>query len=900
MAQEASRTVPAQDGRQRRYRWSELQELIFLDRYARKGSRADITVGDTVVVLTREHPKYPQKEAGEVVAVDGDDITVRLRSGELFTQKRARIDRPLETRPEDMWDRMARAIVQVEPKERRKELEKEFRWLLQDWRFVPGGRINAMLGTGQNLTAYNCYVIPIRPDDPSHGNDSRRAIMDTLRNMVEIMARGGGVGINLSTLRPRLAYVQGVNGKSSGSVSWGQLFSTATGLVEQGGSRRGALMLILNVWHPDIIEFINAKRDFGVLTNANVSVGLTDDFERALDNDEDWDLVFPDYEAVGQEIYDREWDGNLRRWQEKGYPIKVYQTVRARDLWRMIVESAWASAEPGIVRMDYSNRMSNTWYFHELIATNPCGEQFLPAWGVCNLGHINLSRFVENGQVLWDDLKKAARLGVRFLDNVIDITPYFFEENERVQKAERRIGMGTMGLAEMLIKLGLRYGSPESLEMIDQVYRTIAVEAYLGSVELAQEKGAFPMFDAEKFLQSGFMQGMPEEVRAAVREKGIRNATLLTQAPTGTTGTMVGTSTGIEPYYQWTYWRTGRLGRKEVNEAIVQEWFDAHPEVEPKLENLPDYFVTALDLTPEEHVRVQAAIQRWVDSSISKTTNCPADWTVEQVEELYALARQLGCKGVTIYRDKSRDEQVLSRKEEAEAAAQAATAAAGAVPAGATGAPVNGNGTMAAMRDASQTIGEVPEEVAGYTFRQKTMVGTARITVNEKDGEPFETIIVLGKGGMDVTADSEAMGRLISLYLRTPSPVPNTKKLALVVEQLRGIGGAQPFGFGPNKVLSLPDALAKALERYLHRKVGDRPASDAVQENAAAREAPAGAPWAGAGNPAPPADPASYAHPAENGAPALPGADLCPACGSFSFIKAEGCGYCRNCGHSTC
>ncbi|MFS8544375.1 MAG: hypothetical protein LOD91_11160, partial [Limnochordales bacterium] len=437
-------------------------------------------------------------------------------------------------------------------------------------------------------------------------------------------------------------------------------------------------------------------------------------------------------------------------------------------------------------------------------------------------------------------------------------------------------------------------------EMIDQVYRTIAVEAYLGSVELAQEKGAFPMFDAEKFLQSGFMQGMPEEVRAAVREKGIRNATLLTQAPTGTTGTMVGTSTGIEPYYQWTYWRTGRLGRKEVNEAIVQEWFDAHPEVEPKLENLPDYFVTALDLTPEEHVRVQAAIQRWVDSSISKTTNCPADWTVEQVEELYALARQLGCKGVTIYRDKSRDEQVLSRKEEAEAAAQAATAAAGAVPAGATGAPVNGNGTMAAMRDASQTIGEVPEEVAGYTFRQKTMVGTARITVNEKDGEPFETIIVLGKGGMDVTADSEAMGRLISLYLRTPSPVPNTKKLALVVEQLRGIGGAQPFGFGPNKVLSLPDALAKALERYLHRKVGDRPASDAVQENAPAREAPAGAPWAGAGNPAPPADPASYAHPAENGAPALPGADLCPACGSFSFIKAEGCGYCRNCGHSTC
>jgi len=1204
MVQEPSRTVPAQD-RGRRYRWSELQELIFLDRYAQKGSRADITVGDTVVVMTKEHPKYPQKEVGVVEAVNGDDITVRLRSGEVITQKRSRIDRPLETRPEDMWDRMARAIVAVEPKEKRKELEKEFRWLLQDWRFVPGGRINAMLGTGQNLTAYNCYVIPIRPDDPSYGNDSRRAIMDTLRNMVEIMARGGGVGINLSTLRPRLAYVQGVNGKSSGAVSWGQLFSTATGLVEQGGSRRGALMLILNVWHPDIIEFINAKRDFGVLTNANISVGLTDDFERALDNDEDWQLVFPDYEAVGKEIYDREWDGNLRRWQEKGYPVKVYQTVRARDLWRMIVESAWASAEPGIVRMDYSNRMSNTWYFHDLIATNPCvtgdtliytenglqraedlyfsrkpqkvlvdgrlsdeallpassvfitgikpvyrlktregftvrltadhrvmtergwvaakdlqpgdqihivnrpgafgregswelglalgravaqdirtyalapaavhapnanggaeampekgvavglldrpitvpeivfvgtremqqaflqalfgasgsveadvengnccvrltggvellqdvqrlllnfgiysridetagqaalvisgasvarfadeigfpedasntalrqaieacppvleperfvatfaelvpdgeemvydltqpethsfvanglvvhncGEQFLPAWGVCNLGHINLSRFVENGEILWDDLKRAARLGVRFLDNVIDITPYFFKENEKVQKAERRIGMGTMGLAEMLIKLGVRYGSPESLEIIDKVYRTIAVEAYLSSADLAAEKGPFPMFDAEKFLQSGFMQGMPEEVREAVRTKGIRNATLLTQAPTGTTGTMVGTSTGIEPYYQWSYWRTGRLGKKEVNEAIVQEWFEAHPEVEPKLENLPDYFVTALELAPEEHVRVQAAIQRWVDSSISKTTNCPADWTVEQVEELYALARKLGCKGVTIYRDKSRDEQVLSRKEDAPAPkeTQAAPAQAAApAPAGTPATPpVNGNGTLAAMRDASPTIGEVPEEVAGYTFRQKTMVGTARITINEKDGEPFETIIVLGKGGMDVTADSEAIGRLISLYLRTPSPVPNTKKLALVVEQLRGIGGAQPFGFGPNKVLSLPDALAKALERYLHRRYGYGPPAE--HETASSHE-PAGNPghgYPGAGS----ANPGAGYSATDNGRHAATAADLCPACGTFSYVKAEGCGYCRNCGHSTC
>lgn len=894
MATEPTGTTAAQ---KRRYRWSDLQELIFLDRYALKGNRADISVGDTVVVLTKEHPRYPQKEVGVVEAVEGDDIVVRLRSGELFTQRRSKVDRPLETQPEQMWDRMAKAIVEVEEAGKRKKLEKEFRWLLQDWRFVPGGRINAMLGTGQELTAYNCYVIPIRSDDPKYGNDSRRAIMDTLRNMVEIMSRGGGVGINLSTLRPRLAYVQGVNGKSSGSVSWGELFSTATGLVEQGGSRRGALMLILNVWHPDVIEFINAKRDFGVITNANISVGLTDDFERALDNDEEWELVFPDYEAVGSEVYDREWDGNLNRWREKGYPVKVYQTVRARDLWRMIVESAWASAEPGIVRIDYANRMSNTWYFHDLIATNPCGEQFLPAWGVCNLGHINLSRFVENGQILWDDLKKTARLGVRFLDNIIDITPYFFEENRRVQKAERRVGMGTMGLAEMLIKLGLRYGSPESLAVIDEVYRTIATEAYLSSVELAEEKGSFPMFDAEKFLQSGFMQGMPEEVREAVRRKGIRNATLLTQAPTGTTGTMVGTSTGIEPYYQWSYWRMGRLGRREVREAVVDEWLAEHPEARG-VESLPAFFVTAMDLDPADHVRVQATIQRWVDSSISKTTNCPADWTVEQVEELYRLARELGCKGVTIYRDKSRDEQVLQRKEEDDAKAKTDAAQAGAVQAAANGA--------AAAEDVRPTIREVPEVVEGFTFRQKTMVGTARITINEADGEPFETIIVLGKGGMDITAVSEAIGRLISLYLRTPSPISNTRKLGLVVEQLSGIGGAQPFGFGPNKVLSLPDAMAKALERYLQSKAKTSKAgANAGAESGGAATALVAAAGASVDTVDVTAgglddhdddelDSGAQVHPLQTSA------DLCPACGTFSFIKAEGCGRCLTCGHSTC
>ena len=851
---------------ERSYRWGPVQELIFLDRYSPKGPRESIAAGDVVVVMTSDDPKHPAKEVGVVQAVDGDELTIELRyTGEVIRRHRRLCDKPLELGPEQMWDRMASAIVAVEPAQRREELRRQFRWLLEGFRFVPGGRINAMLGTGQKLTAYNCYTIPLRGRTPQTPGDSRHGIIDTLGNMVEIMARGGGVGINLSVLRPRLAYVKGVNGKSSGAVSWGALFSFATGLVEQGGSRRGALMLILNVWHPDVLEFINAKRDFRAITNANISVGITDEFEQALAEDGDWELVFPD---TADPDYDQLWDGDLKRWKAMGKPVVVYRRLKARELWRQIVEAAWASAEPGIVRLDYCNRMSNSWYFAPLIATNPCAEQPLPAWGVCLLGHLNLARFVtDSGEVLWDELGRAARLGVRFLDNVIDITPYFFEDNERQQKRERRIGMGTMGLAEMLIRLGIRYGSPESLEFIDKLYGFIAREAYLASVELAREKGPFPAFDAEKFLMSGFMRSMPEDVREQVRRYGIRNVTLLTQAPTGTTGTMVGTSTGIEPYYAWSYYRFGRLGRKEIVEPVVEEWFARHPEAGRDFKNLPPYFVTALELTPEEHVRVQAAIQRWVDAALSKTANLPAHYTVEQTMALYDLAVKLGCKGVTIYRDRSRDEQVLMVKEQSGTPAaeegssrpdgQVSAAAAGAshagttpsaqgagasaaTPAGTTPsyvaavaggaqAPVgtpSGNGQDGLHVEPRAVIGEVPEEVVGITYRQKTMVGTARVVVNEyPPGQPFETIIVLGKGGMDITADAEAIGRLISLYLRTPSPISNLEKLALVVEQLRNIGGAQPFGFGPNKVLSMPDALAKALERYLMTRLGKRSGS---------------------------------------------------------------------------
>ena len=416
------------------------------------------------------------------------------------------VDKPIETEPAQMMDRVARGVAatEIDPA-KQAEWSEKFRWLLDEWKFVPGGRILTAAGTDQDLTYYNCYVIP-SPED------SREGIMTTLTQMTEIMSRGGGVGINLSTLRPRHAYVKGVNGRSSGAVSWGALYSFVTGLIEQGGSRRGALMLILNDWHPDVFNFINSKRQAGQITNANISVGVSDKLMEAVDHDEDWPLLFPD---TRDSDYDEFWDGDLSTWIASGRKVINCKTVKARELWNAIIESAWSSAEPGVWFNERSNKAANSWYFNPLIATNPCGEQPLGAFSVCNLGAINLSRFYDedNHDVAWQELRQTVKFATRFLDNVIDTTPYFFAENEAVQKAERRVGLGTMGIAELMLRLGVRYGSDASVGLIDRIYKLIATSAYETSSDLAAEKGAFPSFDAEKFLESGFMQQMPEDVR---------------------------------------------------------------------------------------------------------------------------------------------------------------------------------------------------------------------------------------------------------------------------------------------------------------------------------------------------------------------------------------------------
>ncbi|WP_376768699.1 adenosylcobalamin-dependent ribonucleoside-diphosphate reductase [Paenibacillus foliorum] len=839
-------------------------------------------VGDTVLVLTKDDPKFPAKEVGEVISRNERIVKVKLRNGDIIESPVEKLTLTLEKTPEQLWNRLAGAMASVETTpEKQTEWTEKFRYILDDWKLVPGGRIAAGADASEELTLFNCYVIP-------SPHDSRGGIMSSLTEMTEIMARGGGVGINLSSLRPRRAIVKGVNGSSSGAVSWGGLFSYTTGLIEQGGSRRGALMLMMNDWHPDVADFITVKQTMGQITNANLSVCVSNGFMKAVKEDLDWDLVYPD---TTDPQYDQLWDGDLDKWKKLGKQVNVYRTVKAREIWHTIIESAWKSAEPGVVFMEYYNQMSNSWYFNPIICTNPCGEQGLPAWGVCNLSAVNLSKFydAEKHDVAWDELGKVVRYSTRFLDNVIDKTPYHFEENRLNQQNERRVGLGTMGLAELMIMLQIRYGSPESLQFMDRIYGFMAKEAYLASADIAAEKGSFTQFEADKYLQSGFMKTMTSEfpeVGAVIQKKGMRNVTVITQAPTGSTGTMVGTSTGIEPYFAFEYYRQSRLGFDKQYVPIAQDWKDAHPE-----EELPDYFVTSMDLSAEDHIRAQAAIQKWVDSSISKTANCPADFTVDDTKRLYELAFDLGCKGVTIYRDGSRDVQVLSTEKKEDKKSDASSAVTP-EPSEKSEVPASSS-SKESGHTALSSIGESlavsaprtdrvddkqykrrPQILRGATYKFNTPFGMAYITINDMNGSPVEIFLNVGKAGSDVFAMSEALGRVCSLFLRYGD---HGNKVQLLTKHLKGIGGSGAIGFGANRVESIADAVAKALE--IHGEFSDDADDYVTATQEVVHETTA-----------------QYAV-NRSSATSL---DLCPSCGSASLINSEGCKNCTNCGYGKC
>ncbi|MBU8686426.1 vitamin B12-dependent ribonucleotide reductase [Priestia megaterium] len=742
-----------------------VSRLVMLDRYAFKDTeKLTLSEGDFVVLTVKEDPKFPARGLGYVESINFEQKTAVVKVEDefrgalspeeaengLITRSLDVIEKPLEVFYEQIAKRNATGLASVEKtEEKRKEWFEKFYQELVQLNFVPAGRVLYGAGADTDVTYFNCYVMP-------YVKDSREGISEHRKQVMEIMSRGGGVGTNGSTLRPRNTLARGVNGKSSGSVSWLDDIAKLTHLVEQGGSRRGAQMIMLADWHPDIVEFIiskmqnprilrflientndemikkhaqdklkftplteseeamyqgiiNYKQIPGLggfsekiikdaeeklqtggtysvhnsefLTGANISVCLTKDFMDAVENDGEYELRFPDVESYSKEEmanYNENWHevGDVRKWAKQGNKVRTYRTIRAKELWNLINICATYSAEPGIFFFDNANDMTNAQaYGQHVVATNPCGEQPLAPFSVCNLAAVNLAQMAdkETKTVNFEKLRQTVETGVRMQDNVIDATPYFLEENQKQALGERRVGLGVMGLHDLLIYCETEYGSDKGNELVDKVFETIATTAYRASVELGKEKGSFPFLvgetDAETaslreaFTNTGFMKKMPEDIRENIKENGIRNSHLLTVAPTGSTGTMVGVSTGLEPYFSFSYFRSGRLGKFiEVKADIVQEYLDQHPEADPN--NLPEWFISAMELAPQAHADVQCVIQRWIDSSISKTVNAPRGYTVEQVQKVYERLYKGGAKGGTVYVDGSRDAQVLTLKAE--------------------------------------------------------------------------------------------------------------------------------------------------------------------------------------------------------------------------------------------
>lgn len=744
---------------------SGVSRLVMLDRYTFKDTeKKTLKENDFVILTVKEDPKFPARGFGFVTVIDRENNTAEVRvdneflpllneqESETGTVVRSLdvIEKPLEIYYEQIAKRNATGLASVEKtEERRRHSFEEFYEELVNMNFIPAGRVLYGAGAETDVTYFNCYVMP-------YIADSREGISEHRKQVMEIMSRGGGVGTNGSTLRPRNTLAKGVNGKSSGSVSWLDDIAKLTHLVEQGGSRRGAQMIMLADWHPDILEFIvskmqnprilrfllentedeqikkliqeklkftplspteeamyqgilnyqsipgqggfdnkvlqeaedklNAGGTYTVnspefLTGANISVCITDDFMKAVENDADYSLRFPDVENYSKEEmaeYNQDWQesGDVREWEQKGHAVRTYRTIKARELWKLINVCATYSAEPGIFFIDNANEQTNAQsYGQKVVATNPCGEQPLAPYSVCNLAAVNLAEMADKDEkvVDFDKLRKTVATGVRMQDNVIDATPYFLEDNTKQAKGERRVGLGVMGMHDLLIYTETTYGSEEGNVLIDQIFETIATTAYRTSIEIAKEKGSFPYLEAssaeetnrlrQAFTETGYMKKMPQDILDGVKEYGIRNSHLLTVAPTGSTGTMVGVSTGLEPYFSFKYYRSGRLGKFiEVNAAIVQEYLDRNPEADK--DNLPEFFISAMELLPENHADVQCVIQKWVDSSLSKTVNAPKGYTVEQVQGVYERLYKGGAKGGTVYVDGSRDAQVLTLKAE--------------------------------------------------------------------------------------------------------------------------------------------------------------------------------------------------------------------------------------------
>ncbi len=733
---------------------------------------------------------------------------------------------PVDLSVEDSWRRIARALAEVETD--KAAWEEKFYTALEDFKYLPAGRIAAGAGTGRAVTLFNCFVMGTVPD-------SMGGIFDMLKEAALTMQQGGGIGYDFSTIRPRGAAVKGVAADASGPLSFMDVWDAMCRTIMSAGSRRGAMMATMRCDHPDIEQFIIAKQDSARLRMFNLSVLVTDPFMEAVKADGPWDLVF----------------GGT-----------VYHTVQARDLWNKIMKATYDFAEPGVIFIDRINKMNNLNYVEQIAATNPCGEQPLPPYGACLLGSINLARLVTNpfeanAELDPTKLDELVRLAVRMMDNVVDASRFPLEAQRVEAQNKRRIGLGVTGLADALLMLGQRYGSEEAAAQTDAWMKLIARASYLASVDLAKEKGAFPLFDAEAYLASGNMMQMDDDVREAIRTHGIRNALLTSIAPTGTISLYAGNvSSGIEPVFAYAYTRKvlqkdGSRTEEEVVDYAVQMWRDLKGDAP-----LPDYFVNAQTLAPLDHVRMQAAAQKWIDSSISKTINCPEDINFDDFKEVYMAAWDQGCKGCTTYRPNDVTGSVLSVSSDAEKAPEADT-----------GAAMNGGDVVYLTEPLDR-----PSELEGSTYKLKWPGSEHAIYITINDiihgghRRPFEVFI--NSKNMEHFAWTVALTRMISAVFRRGGDV------SFVSEELKAVfdprGGAWMQG---QYIPSILAAIGGVIERHMIATgfiagEGMGLKSDPQAEVMAIGERPRGA--------------------------------ACPSCGSYAMRKVEGCMTCADCGHSKC
>lgn len=781
--------------------------------------------------------------------------------------------------------------------------------MLAEKRFFPNSPTFTGAGTPLGQLAA-CFVLPISDD---MGRKST-GIFQTLRDAALIQQTGGGNGFSFSRLRPKGTIVRSSAGQATGPVGFLRVYDHAFGEVAQGGSRRGANMAVLRVDHPDIEEFICCKTNENAITNFNISVGITDAFMQAVEADSDWDLVYPDLTSP----LTKDFDGDLDIAREQGLPIKVYKTVSARKLFDLIVEQAHHNGEPGVLFCDEANRYNPVPNLYHLESTNPCGEQWLGPYENCCLGSVNLAQHYSENEVDWDGLAQTICTSVQFLDNVVDANGYVPSVPQLREAAlrARRIGMGIMGLADLMFSCGIRYGSEIGQEFAGQVMEFVRYYAMKESIRLAQERGAFPaikgsIYDPEKILWKKPVPlvpfthdwGRPELdwtlIEDEIRKYGIRNAAQTTIAPTGTIGTIAGCEGyGCEPAFALAYVRHMNDNGKDVvlsyasplfgnalsesglkddeQKRIVDEVMSVGScqNIEELPESIRNTFVVSSDITAEEHVRMQAALQAFVDNSLSKTVNFPAGALSDDVAKAYILAWKLHCKGITVYVTGSREKVVLETKS---TAIKKQEADLDVLPAE-TEIADEADAQLKLWHDVKKPR---PQALRGFTYRAETPVGRAFITVNENGGnQPFEVFINTAKAGSEVSAVSEAIGRLVSYILRLASPVEPIKRLDDIIDQLRDIGGGRSLGFGAQRVRSLPDALSHILRIY-HDEREVR-----LAENNEEKTDQGSKPKAEEIDP--------------TVTPMLKFGDICPDCGNASVINEEGCRKCLICGYSEC